>query len=363
MRKCRIIVWLMLLCLVLTACAGQPAAQQPQEQAQSVVLSEKLKIHIIDVGQGDSTLVELPNGTAMLIDAGEREYGRSVVSYVKALGYKRIDYLVGTHPHSDHIGGLQTVIESFDIGNIYMPKKSSTTATFTNLLKAIQKKGLKVETAKAGKLIFEDENLNVSLISPVNDNYGDEMNLYSAVVKITYGEMRFLFMGDAETENEEQMTDVSAEFIRIGHHGSRTSSGEEFVRRVGAQIAVVSVGEDNSYGLPNDDVLSRWKAAGATLYRTDQSGSLVFESDGASITVGDAVVAAPSDEGTEQIEEEQVVPDCKWVLNTSTKKIHYPECSAVSRMNEENKSESDKSIAALEAEGYTVCGTCDPVEG
>lgn len=353
----RFILWLLLLCLTLSACAGIPAGEHSQisHGTQSVNSNEKLKVHIIDVGQGDSTFVELPNGATLLIDAGEREYGENVISYIKALGYRKVDYLVATHPHSDHIGGLQAVIESFDIGKIYMPKKSSTTSTFKHLLEAVKDKGLGIETAKAGKNIVTDIDLSVTILSPVEEDYADEMNLYSAVVKITYGKMRFLFMGDAETENEEQMQDVSAEFIRVGHHGSRTSSGEEFVRRVGAQIAVVSVGKDNSYDLPKEEILSRWKRAGATLYRTDESGSLVFESDGASIIVGDAVYTDTA---------QKVSADtCKWMLNTASKKIHYPDCSAALTMKAQNKSESDKTIAELETEGYTVCGTCDPVDG
>ena len=357
MKKYRYLLWLLLLCLTLSACTGTPVREHSQmpEEMQNVTSKEKLKVHIIDVGQGDSTFVELPSGDTLLIDAGEREYGERVISYIESLGYQKVDYLVATHPHSDHIGGLQAVIESFDIGKVFMPKKSSTTSTFKKLLEAVKNKGLGIETAKAGKVIATDTDLSITILSPVEEDYKDEMNLYSAVVKITYGKMRFLFMGDAETENEEQMQDVSAEFIRVGHHGSRTSSGEEFVRRVGAQIAVVSVGKDNSYELPKEEILSRWQKAGATIYRTDKSGSLVFESDGESIIAGDAVYT--------ETEPKESPSTTKWMLNTASKKIHYPDCSAALTIKAQNKSESDKSIAELEAEGYTVCGTCDPVEG
>ncbi len=347
MKKYRLVIWILILCVCFGACAptGEPTDIQTKTQ---------LKIHIIDVGQGDSSFIELPDGTTLLIDAGERDYGKQVVDYIGNLGYKRVDYLVGTHPHSDHIGGLQYVVEQLQIGKIYMPKKSSTTATFKNLLLAIKNKNLSIETAKAGKNIVGNEDFSVDIISPVNDNYGDEMNLYSAVIKITYEKMRFLFMADAETENEEQLGGVSAEFVRVGHHGSNTSSGAEFVRRVGAKIAVVSVGKDNSYGLPKDKILKRWQDMGATLYRTDEMGSMTFVSDGQSISVGEAVYT--------DIAENNEQGKGEWVLNTSSKKIHSPDCSSISKIKSDNKEVSNQTLAVLFNEGYTLCGICKPEE-
>lgn len=345
MKKIRIIAVLLALCLILSACSfvTVPSPQQMGEP--------QLKVHIIDVGQGDSSFIELPDGKTLLIDAGEREYGRTVEEYIRRLGYKKIDYLVGTHPHSDHIGGLQHLVQTLDIGKIYMPRKASTTATFENLLKAIQDKGLSIETARAGKTIDVNKDFSVDILSPVDDDYGDEMNLYSVVIKVTYQKMQFLFMGDAETENEAQLENVSAEFIRVGHHGSNTSSGEDFVNRVGAAIAVISVAKDNSYGLPKDSILKRWEDAGASIYRTDEMGSMVFESDGSVIRMGKVEVSETSPKEPTSFE---------WVLNVSSKKIHYPDCSAGLQMKEENKEKSDKTIAELINDGYAPCGKCNP---
>ena len=338
----------MILSLTLSGCAiTQPVPQSSASDSADVALV----VHIIDVGQGDSIFVELPDDTTLLIDAGEKPYGQTVTDYITALGYDKINYLVGTHPHSDHIGGLEQVVNSFDIGAVYMPKKSHTTSTYLDLLQAISNKGLSVQAAKAGKIITQGSDFCVDILSPVAEDYGDELNLYSAVIKITYGSQRFLFLGDAETENEAQMSNVQAEFVKVGHHGSATSSGSEFVRRVGAKYAVVSVGADNSYGLPKENILQRWKDSGATVYRTDESGSIIARCDGESISIQTQLSVA--DTTTEQTE-------YNWVLNISSKKIHRPECSSVTSMSESNRAQSNKTIQELIVEGYSACKSCQP---
>ncbi len=351
MKKLRLTALLLCLLMCFCACAPEEAEAPPAPEAETPLL----RLHAIDVGQGDATFVEFPDGQCMLIDAGERDYGAVVCEYIKALNYTKIDYLIGSHPHSDHIGGLAEVLENFEVGQVWMPKKASTTATFEKLLKTVKAKGLTIQTALAGKQIVSSADWKVQLLSPVEEDYGDEMNLYSAVVKITYGTQRFLIMGDAETENEEQMQDVAAEYIRVGHHGSKTSSSVAFVKRVGARYAVVSVGKDNSYGLPKDEILERWTNAGASVYRTDELGSIVARSDGKSIEMENAP-AAPSP---------QTKPSAQpqWVLNVSSKKIHCHDCSAVKKIKDKNKQYSKKTAEQLLAEGYTPCGTCDPLAG
>ncbi|MBQ6946978.1 MAG: MBL fold metallo-hydrolase [Clostridia bacterium] len=344
----RIRLFILCLCLILcfTACAA-PTVTPSKE-------NDQLRLHVIDVGQGDSTFLELPGGKTMLIDAGERDYGGVVKSYIRQLGYDKLDIVVASHPHSDHIGGLAEVIEAFAVGQVWMPKKASTTATFEKLLKTVKNKGLQVNTAKAGKQILAEEGLTIDIISPTRDDYGDEMNLYSAVIRITHGTQRFLIMGDAETENEEEMTGVAAEFIRVGHHGSKTSSSAAFVKRVGAKYAVISVGTDNSYGLPKDEIIKRWQKAGATVYRTDESGTLRFVSDGKIITVETGIAtSAPQTETS---------PQSAWVLNISSKKIHRPDCSSVEKIKAANKQTSNRAAEDLLKEGYTPCGSCDPLE-
>lgn len=244
-----------------------------------------MKVHYIDVEEGDSIFIELPNEKTMLIDAGEAVEGKKVINYIKQLGYSNIDYVVGTHPHTDHIGGLAQVINSFSVGKIYMPKVISTSKTYENLLNTISMKGLKIQTAKAGINIINDNNLLIDIIAPNNDSYSD-LNNYSVVIKITYKNRKFIFMGDAEMISENEiLTDVTADIVKVGHHGSNTSSGQNFVDRVNAKYAIISVGSDNNYNHPNMNIVNRWENSGAKVYRTDLSGTIIAITDGNALSI------------------------------------------------------------------------------
>ena len=249
------------------------------------IKNNKMKIHFIDVGQGDSIFIELPNNTTMLIDAGEASKGKTVANYIKVLGYSKINYLIGTHPHTDHIGGLAYIINNFDIESIYMPKAISTSKTYENLLNTISEKKLKIKNAKAGVNIFNNNNLKIDIIAPNKDSYSD-LNNFSAVIKLTYGNNKFLFMGDAETKSESEIVaNVTADVIKIGHHGSDTSSSKDFVNRVNPKYVIVMVGAGNKYDHPYINILDRWTDKGATIYRTDLNGNIVVTSDGNSIDI------------------------------------------------------------------------------
>lgn len=243
-----------------------------------------LRVNYIDVGQGDSTLIELPNKEIMLIDAGEKNQAQKVISYIKNLGYNKIDYVIGTHPHSDHIGGLEDVVNTFDIGKIYMPKKASNSKTFANLLLAIKNKGLKVNTGKNGISIVNTDDLKLELIAPVKE-YMDANN-NSLVLSLTYKNRRFLFMGDAEVSSEKDIDkSVKCDVVKIGHHGSDTASSTDFVNKTNASYVVISVGKNNIYKHPYDTILKRWQDSGAKIYRTDQLGNIVITTDGNSLNI------------------------------------------------------------------------------
>ena len=247
----------------------------------------ELVSHYIDVGQGDSTFIELPDGSTMLIDAGVTDMGDSVANYIRNLGYDRIDYVIATHPHSDHIGGMRRVINSLDVGAIYMPRAETDTYTYEKLLKAIKDKGLKIRTAKAGVNIVNstDPEFTVDIIAPVKQNYED-LNNASAVIKICYGDVSFLYTGDAEEISEKDIlasgADVSAEIVKVGHHGSYKASCKEFVEAVGADYGIISCGKNNDYGHPHKKAVDRWEKTGTTLLRTDQCGTITVSTDGMS---------------------------------------------------------------------------------
>ncbi|MEI6102114.1 MAG: ComEC/Rec2 family competence protein [Eubacteriales bacterium] len=251
-------------------------------------VSGQLSAHYIDVGQGDSEFIEFPDGQTMLIDAGVPEAGDTVVNYIKKLGYSKIDYVVATHPHEDHIGGMAQVIKAFDIGSVYMPKVSTNTKTYENLLQTIKDKGLTIKTAKAGVQIRE----GAEILSPIDDKYSD-LNQYSAVIRITFGNNHFLFMGDAGKPVEKELTgDLSADVLKVGHHGSDTATSKAFVAAVNPKIAIISCAKVNDYGHPHQVTLNTLNAAGVAIYGTYVSGTITVTSDGNKIAIDAQPISA-----------------------------------------------------------------------
>lgn len=243
----------------------------------------ELRVHYIDVGQGDCIFAELPGGKSMLIDAGTNESVATVCDYISATGEDTLDYVIATHPHSDHIGGMDGVIDEFDIGVFYMPDVQNNTRTFESMLDSLEASDAKVVKAEAGVVVYEEDNLKIQLIAPTEDYY-DGFNDYSAVVKLTYGETDFLFMGDAEKYSESKIkADVSADVLKVGHHGSNSSSGEKFLKKVNPGYAVISCGQGNDYGHPHKEVTERLNKRNIKIFRTDMLGTVVIGSDGEKI--------------------------------------------------------------------------------
>lgn len=248
-------------------------------------IEEVITVHYLDVGQADSIFVELEDNKTMLIDAGELEDSDYIIDYINNLGYNKINFLVATHPHADHIGGMQKVVKNFEVDNVYMPKALTNTKTYENLLKEIDNKNLKIKTAKAGVNIVDDDNLDIDIIAP-NSNTYEDLNNYSACIKLTYQNITYLFMGDAESLSENEIkTDIKADVLKVGHHGSDTSSSISFLNKVNPSYAIISVGEDNSYNHPKKEVLDRLKKVGANIYRTDLNGTIIVKTDGNNIKI------------------------------------------------------------------------------
>lgn len=278
-----IVIFAVVLSLVMVKVLNGDVADNPAD-SKVAVNDGKLDVHFLDVGQGDSEFIELPNGQCMLIDASESGYGERIVETIEGYGYSEIDYIVATHPHADHIGGMSDIIESFEIGEIYMPKAVSTSKTYERLLTAVSDKGLEINTAKADKTIYSDSEMQIDILAPVSESYG-ETNNYSAVVKITYGSDSFLFTGDAEELAENEMLDycydkLGADVLKVGHHGSSSSTGDEFLNAVNPKYAVISCGAGNSYGHPHSETVSKLKNMGIEYYRTDINGTVTISCDG-----------------------------------------------------------------------------------
>ena len=252
-------------------------------QISSNVVSDKLEVDFIDVGQADSILVSNKDET-MLIDAGNNENGNDVVKFIKEKGIKKINYLIGTHPHADHIGGLDDVINSdLEIENVYMPKIQTNTKTFEDVLDALKNKNLKVTAPKKEDTFkIGDANCEVMTDSILDK---DNLNLSSIVIRLEFGENSFLFMGDAETENEKTINWPKTNVLKVGHHGSNTSSSQDFINQVKPEYAIIMAGKDNSYGLPKQKILDRLTKIDAKILRTDELGTITMISDGKTIEV------------------------------------------------------------------------------
>lgn len=268
-----------------------PNIQTPQEREEqnnkgSEPTPPQMKVHFLDVGQAESILIQSPSGKTMLIDAGNNDDGPQVITYIKKQGISKLDIVIGTHPHEDHIGGLDTVINTIAIDQIIMPKVSHTTKTYRDVLTAIQKKGLKITTAKPGLPIDLGLELKTAVLAPIEADY-DELNNYSVVIRLVYGQISFLFTGDAEKLSENQIiasgAELSSTVLKVGHHGSSSSTSQAFLKRVSPQYAVIMAGEQNEYGHPHQETVKKLKEFGTILYRTDQNGTIVAASDGSKL--------------------------------------------------------------------------------
>lgn len=247
-------------------------------------LDSSFKIHFIDVGQADCILIK--NGEkSMLIDAGNNNDEKLVVNYLKKEGIKKLDYVIGTHPHEDHIGGLDAVIDHFHIGKIYMPKATHTSKTFKDVIKSIKKKGLKISNPSVGSkiLLGDAEGLIVAPNGRAYKNFND----YSIVMRLTYKNTSYLFTGDAEALSEKEILkkgfDISADVLKVGHHGSHSSTIQPFLNKVNPKYAVIMTEKGNDYGHPHKETMDKLKNKGVTVYRTDQNGTIVLTSDGKDI--------------------------------------------------------------------------------
>ncbi|MBZ9692220.1 MULTISPECIES: ComEC/Rec2 family competence protein [unclassified Clostridium] len=244
-------------------------------------------VHYIDVGQGDAALIQV-NNINMLIDSGPKESRNKILDYLQSLNIKKINYIVATHPHEDHIGNMAKIIKTYGLYKFYAPKIENTTSTFEKMIDALKDKNLKINVIKKDTNSIDlGKNTDVTIFSPIKDSY-DNINNYSPVIKIQYGDTSFLFTGDAEKEVENEIlldsnNNIRSDVIKIGHHGSSTSSSKSFIEKVNPSIAIISVGADNKFNHPNKSTIDCLTKNNIKIYQTNKENTIILSSDGHNI--------------------------------------------------------------------------------
>jgi competence protein ComEC len=277
-----LVLTLILLVLLSVSCSVTIEENNSQNVPEKINQSRELTVSFIDVGQGDSILIKTPGDKYIMVDSGSSDGKDKLYDFINKMGVDGFDVIIATHPHEDHIGNLDNIIEDYKVEEVYMPKVSTNTKAFENLLNSIKQKGLKIKNIKTG-LEFNVDSVRFEFLAPNSDTYED-MNNYSGVLKVSYGETSFLLMGDAEKLSEGEIlksgADVNANVIKIGHHGSSSSSSKKFIQAVNPKYAVISCGEGNDYNHPHKETISLLNSLKVKTFRTDLSGTITFNSDG-----------------------------------------------------------------------------------
>lgn len=256
-------------------------------QESKVPKNSQLMISYMDVGQGDAAYIKV-NGNDILIDAGPRSNSKELLEQLKAKNIDDFELVIATHPHEDHIGGIVDVFKEYEVKAFYSPKITHTTKTYENLVKAVKDEGLKTKELKSGMAIDLGEGAKFEVFTPQKSEY-EELNDYSPIMKLSFGDTSYLFTGDAEKLAEEEAlakykTSLDSDVIKFGHHGSSSSSSNAFIEAVSPKYGIISCAKDNKYGHPHRETLDIIKKYNIKTFRTDTDGEIILTSDGKSIT-------------------------------------------------------------------------------
>ena len=352
-----------LLCVLLTLilCAAVCSCSELSPKHYDTAMGEdRLIVHFIDAGQGDSTLLE-SGGEFVLIDGGEKEYGERVAGYINSRHAGSLKYVICTHPHSDHYGGLRNVIKAFETENFITVETDCETYSWKNLLKAVDKADINYIDAEPGDTYSFGE-ATFTILAPLSGGY-EGYNDYSVVTKVSCGDISFLLTGDAETVSEAEMLDagfdLKADVLKCGHHGSSSSTGTGFLMAVDPAFAVISCAKGNDYGHPHHETLEKLSTLGSVCLRTDELGCITAATDGAGLHFssehGDLSAYKSYTPGSFKTHPEALC----YIGNKNSGYFHEPTCEGVSTMNPKNKVELATRREAIDG-GYTPCPSCKP---
>ncbi len=341
--------------------------EEPEDPEEDVEIAEerapptgKLEVHFIDVGQGDSIFIKTPEKN-ILIDGGGR--GNTVVNYLRNQGVESLDLVIGTHPHADHIGGLINVMQAIPVKEIIDPGVAHTTVTFEDYLDVIDEKDIIFTEGRAGMKRDLGSGAEMKIIHPTSPS-SSHLNDASIVCRVTFGEVSFMFTGDAEQGAESQILnrgyELKSDILKVGHHGSRTSTTPPFLSAVSPSTAIIMCGAGNTYGHPHEETLNTLSDAGVDIYRTDKQGSIVITTDGSSYNVNEQPYAFEPQQGqTQEQDVDEADIEGKFVGSSQSDRYHFPDCRHAESINPENLI-SFGSVSEAKEAGYVPCGVCKP---